>query len=143
MSRIRPIAICVIQKDASLFLMECHDSVKKETYYRPLGGGIEFGERGEAAVRREFKEEIGAELKNLSFLASIENLYTLEGKPGHEIVLVFKADFIDPSFYEVPERPIIENGVPCDKAVWKPFKLFQEGKAPLYPEDLLGLLAGK
>jgi 8-oxo-dGTP pyrophosphatase MutT (NUDIX family) len=143
MSHIRPIAICVIQKGDSLYLMECYDSVKKETYYRPMGGGIEFGERGEQAVRREFKEEIGADLKNLNFMASIENLYTLEGKPGHEIVLVFKGEFVDPSFYEIQERPIMENGVPCDKAVWKPLREFQEGMAPLYPEGLLALLVGK
>lgn len=143
MNHIRTVAICIIQKNDSLFLMECHDSVKKETYYRPLGGGIEFGERGEQAVRREFEEEIGAELKNITYLTSIENLYTLEGKPGHEIVLVFKADLVDPAFYDVQERPIIENGVPCDKAVWKPLKMFLEGKAPLYPEGLLAYLPQK
>jgi 8-oxo-dGTP pyrophosphatase MutT (NUDIX family) len=143
MTHIRTIAICVIQNEGSLFLMECYDSVKKETYYRPLGGGIDFGERGEQAVQREFKEEIGADLKNLNFITSIENLYTLEGKPGHEIVLVFKGEFADPSFYGIQERSIIENGVPCDKAVWKPLREFQEGKAPLYPEGLLELLTTK
>jgi 8-oxo-dGTP pyrophosphatase MutT (NUDIX family) len=35
-----------------------HDSVKSEDFYRPLGGGIEFGELSEAALRREIKEEL-------------------------------------------------------------------------------------
>ena len=140
MSQIRSVAICVIQKDDSLFLMECYDSVKKEKYYRPLGGGIEFGELGEDAVRREFKEEIGADLKNLKFIGAIENLYTLEGKPGHEIVLIFTGDFSDSAFYEVKECPIIEGGKQVDKGIWKPLKLFQDGKSPLYPDGLIDLI---
>lgn len=32
------------------------------TYYRPLGGTIEFGERSADTVVREFREELGAEV---------------------------------------------------------------------------------
>ena len=62
------------------------DSVKKEIYYRPLGGGIEFGEYGIDAIQREFQEELGVDLNNLKYLFTMENIFTLNGNRGHEIV---------------------------------------------------------
>ena len=49
---------------------------KGRLYYRPIGGTIEFGERGEEAVRREFREEIAAELTEVRYLGTLENIYT-------------------------------------------------------------------
>ncbi len=64
MGSIRVIAIAVIARptDGALLVYDGYDSVKRELYHRPLGGGIEFGETAEAAVRRELHEEIGVEL---------------------------------------------------------------------------------
>ena len=36
--------------------------MKGQIFYRPLGGVIEFGERGAETVARELKEEIGADV---------------------------------------------------------------------------------
>ena len=57
----------------------------------PWGGTIEFGERSEqTAIRelREEREEIGAEIKSLRLLGTLENIFTLDGNTGHEIVMV-------------------------------------------------------
>jgi 8-oxo-dGTP pyrophosphatase MutT (NUDIX family) len=59
--RIRPLALAVIRRDDRILVFEAHDSVKDETFYRLLGGGIEFGDRGEEAIRRELVEELGVE----------------------------------------------------------------------------------
>ena len=57
---IRPIALCVIRHDDAVFVFEGYDPLKDQTFYRPLGGGIEFGETSEQAIRREMREEIAA-----------------------------------------------------------------------------------
>jgi len=77
---IPPISICVIRRGDEILVFEARDEKRDLTYYRPLGGGIEFGERSDDAVRRELYEEIGAELDELRLLTVIENLFELEGK---------------------------------------------------------------
>ncbi|WP_072482389.1 NUDIX domain-containing protein [Amycolatopsis australiensis] len=60
MPAIRPIVLGVIRRGDALLVFEGRDDVKGETCYRPLGGGIEHGERSEDALRREFREELRA-----------------------------------------------------------------------------------
>jgi 8-oxo-dGTP pyrophosphatase MutT (NUDIX family) len=140
--KIRPIAICVLRDDDKLLVGEHCDSVKKETFYRPLGGAIEFGERGPECVVREVREEMEAEIKELNYLETIENIFVCNGRPGHEIVLVYEAKLVDSHLYEVESVRCKENG---DEfvAVWKPMQTFRAGEAPLYPEGLLDLLDRK
>ena len=78
-------------------------------YERPLGGHIEVGERAVEAVRRELREEIGEELQNVRLLDVMENVFTLSGSLGHEIVHVFEADLADPSGYEIEEQVILDD----------------------------------
>ncbi len=70
---IRNIAICLISNDDKIFVSEGRDEVKNETLYRPLGGGIEFGELAEETAIREFKEEINAEIEVLSPSVAVTN----------------------------------------------------------------------
>lgn len=44
MSRIRPLAICVFRHQDRILVAEGYDPVKDEHFYRPLGGGNEFGD---------------------------------------------------------------------------------------------------
>ena len=62
MNKIRPLAICIFRKNDRILVAEGYDPVKNEHFYRPLGGGIEFGEYSEQTIRRELMEEIGAEV---------------------------------------------------------------------------------
>lgn len=41
---VRPVAICLIRKGDAILVLEGRDEVKGETFYRPLGGAVEFGE---------------------------------------------------------------------------------------------------
>jgi len=140
--KVRAIAICVIRNRDAIFVFEGHDSIKGETFYRPLGGTIEFGEHSSQTVLREFGEEINAEIKNLKYLAALENIFIHEGQTGHEIVLVYEGEFADQSIYSTEIVMGKEDDGGLFKALWKPLEDFAGGKAPLYPVGLLKLILG-
>lgn len=137
--RVRPIAICVIEDRDRLFVFEAYDSVKGDNYYRPLGGGIEFGELGAECVAREFREEIGAQLEGITYLGLIENRFTCNGEPGHEIVLVYRARFAAPCRYR-DDPVLVHEEAETLIARWMPLAAFRSGTARLVPESLLVLL---
>lgn len=116
--------------------------MKDEHFYRPLGGGIEFGESSAETIRRELMEEINVEVKedSLRYLGAVENIFTFNGKPGHEIVLIYDGAFKDPEFYaQAVIRGQEANGEEIC-AVWKSIDKFGEGKSILYPTGLLEML---
>jgi ADP-ribose pyrophosphatase YjhB (NUDIX family) len=136
---IRPIVICIFRHKDRLFVTEGYDSFKKETFFRPLGGAIEFGERSRASIIREIREEMDAEIKDLSYIGMIENIFTYDGEPGHEIVLVYEASFVDSRLYELESVKCKDNGGWL-MAQWKPMADFRVGSAILYPDGLLDFL---
>ncbi|KAF0109059.1 MAG: DNA mismatch repair protein MutT [Anaerolineaceae bacterium] len=137
--KIRAIAICVCRDGDRILAAEGRDSKKGQTFYRPLGGTIEFGERGEDTVRREFREEIGADLLEVRYLGTLENIFTCEGLRGHEIVLVYDGRLSDRSLYQKDVIQGDEFGMPF-KAVWKRLDEFGRGRPPVYPDGLLELI---
>jgi 8-oxo-dGTP pyrophosphatase MutT (NUDIX family) len=136
---IRPLAICVIQRGDDLLVAEGYDRVKAETFYRPLGGGIEFGESGQAAAVRELREELGVDVSNVHYLGTLENIYVYNGRQGHEIVLVYAADVEDQSVYDSEVMTGREDDGTPFHVVWKALTSFGPA-TPLYPEGLLELL---
>jgi len=93
--RLRVIAIAAIVQHDHVLLAEGHDSVKDETFYRALGGEVAFGETASEAVIRELDEETGRPIEVVASLGVVENIFTLEGQPGHEVVFEFVARFTD------------------------------------------------
>jgi ADP-ribose pyrophosphatase YjhB (NUDIX family) len=136
---IRPIAICVLRRGDEMLVMEARDESRDLTFYRPLGGGIEFGERSDVAVRRELLEEIGAELADLSLLTIIENLFEFEGEAWHEIVFVYEARFSDQGLYDRQTFVVTEDNGTLP-GVWRRLSDFDMTSAPLYPDGLLSFL---
>ena len=141
MSQIRPLAICLFRNDDKILVSEELDPAKGETFYRPLGGGIEFGEHSADAIQRELMEEIGTEVKDLVYLGTLENIFTFNGTPGHEIVQVYDGALVEPGLYEqaVISGHEAEVNLPM-KVVWKSLDEFGPGKSILYPDGLLELL---
>jgi 8-oxo-dGTP pyrophosphatase MutT (NUDIX family) len=141
MPHIRPIAICLFHHYGKILVSEEHDPTENETFYRPLGGGIEFGEHSTEAIHREIKEEISAEVRNLVYLGTLENIFTFDGKPGHEIVQVYDGALKESGLYEqaMISGYEAELNVPI-KVLWKRIDEFGPGKAILYPDGLLDML---
>jgi 8-oxo-dGTP pyrophosphatase MutT (NUDIX family) len=135
--KIRPVAICVCRDRGRILVAEYRE--KDRPYYRPLGGTIEFGERGEKTIEREFREEIGSGLTNVRYLGTLENIYVHGKLHGHEIVLVYEGCLTDASLYEKETFQGDELGQPF-KVVWKRQDEFGQGKPPVYPDELLELL---
>jgi ADP-ribose pyrophosphatase YjhB (NUDIX family) len=140
--RIRPLAICVFHRQGRILVNEAVDQVKRQRFFRPLGGGIEFGEPAATAAQREIREELDAEIKGLQLLGMLENIFTYRGQPGHEIVFVYDGSFSDDSLYSMPYLAGREsNGEPF-KAYWRASESFSND-TPLYPVGLLELLQSR
>ncbi len=142
--KIRPLAICLIYREGEtgrdLFVMEGFDPVKELWFYRPLGGGIEFGERGHETLEREFLEELQQDLTAIRFLGVLENLFTYAGTPGHELVLVYDGRFADEAVYKLDSLTAHEDDGSSFTARWLPLTDFSGGKRRLVPEGLLAYL---
>jgi len=140
--RIRPLALCIFRRDNKIFVSQGYDSVLDVTFYRPIGGKIEFGEYGHDTIMREVMEEINADVADIHYLGTLENIFVYDGNPGHEIVMVYDGRFVDESFNDddIVVRGTDDNEILFD-AVWKPIDFFREDNAPpLYPHGLLELL---
>lgn len=138
-NQIRPLAICIFRNGDRILVGEGYDPVKREQFYRPLGGGIEFGEHAEETIRREIREEIGAEVASLQYLFTLENIFTFNGEPGHEIVMVFDGRLADETLYaqETIEGQEFDGFRQAPlKAVWKKTNGFGP-RTFLYPDGLL------
>lgn len=115
---IRPIVVGVIRRGNDVLTVKGYDKSKKQYFYRLLGGGIEFGETAEEALHREFLEELGVEIQNLRRLDVVENIFTYNNKPGHEIVFVYEAELADKSLYEQDTLVFCEQGQTAPYAEW-------------------------
>lgn len=138
--RLRPIALAIIRRNDEILVSEGYDRVKAQTFFRPLGGGIEFGERGVEALRREMLEELGIEVDEPRYVGTLENIFVYEGRPGHELCLIYAVAFRDRSLYESEELQARESDTAPFVARWKSLADFDKGDR-LYPDGLLGLLA--
>jgi 8-oxo-dGTP pyrophosphatase MutT (NUDIX family) len=142
-NHIRAIAICLFRHGNRLLVAEGYDEVKRQTFYRPLGGTIEFGEYSHQTIVREIREELGAEVAHVTYLFTLENVFTHNGQPGHEIILIYDGAFKDETLYQRERLEACEDSGQPFIARWMPLDAFardarrQSGVPPLYPTGLL------
>jgi 8-oxo-dGTP pyrophosphatase MutT (NUDIX family) len=136
---IRFLVIAVIKQGDRIFLSQGFDPVKNETFYRAMGGGVDFGESSFDALKREFKEEINAEITNTKYLGCLESIFQFKGVTGHEVIQVYQADFVDDKFYQLDELTFYEKERQ-KTAIWVNINELKSGNLRLVPENFINFL---
>lgn len=136
---IRPIVLGVSIHEGKILVFESKDRNTGRVFFRPLGGGIEFGETSEEAVVRELKEEMGEDVMVSQLLAVLESLFYFENKQHHELVFTYEIQFLNQEVYEQESWNCQEQGSNFE-ARWIPLSYFEENPDLLAPKGLLQLL---
>lgn len=135
MQAIRCISVGLPVRSGHVLVLDGSDRVKNESFHRAIGGGIEFGETAEEALRREFAEELGVTLTDVRLLDVVENIFDYEGHPGHEIAFVYSV--ASPQLDVIPltaRLHVLDEGSPVG------WILLAAADRPLYPEGVDRLL---
>lgn len=131
-----------ILRKGNAFLMEqqfVRHSKGDGPFYRPLGGTIELGETSVDALKREFKEEIDAEIRVGRYMDVLENIYVLNKRVFHEISLVYEVEFMDSEQFQRESFEVTE-GSKKTLAKWVSLGELALEETTLYPDGLLALL---
>ncbi len=131
-NKIRPLSLAIIRNDNKILVVPGYDPKKDEHFYRLVGGGIEFGETALEALHREFQEELALELESPELLDVVENIFTFDGRNGHEVVFVYEAKFSDKSAYLKETMTIIDH--PEASTVW--LDIANADLSKIYPNGL-------
>ena len=144
MTAIRPIVIGIVRRGDEILVARGRDTTSGEVFYRPLGGGIEFQEHSSDALCREFEEEIGASLAELRLLSVLEESFTNEGLPKHELIFVYAARFVDEDLYSTDVFSwcdALSEG--WEWIGWQALAEFTDKEPRLYPDGLKEVLRGR
>ena len=134
---IRPIVLGMVKKDNKVLVSKGYDEIKNESFYRSIGGGIEFLENSKDALKREFKEELNIDISIGDFLGISENIFTYNGKNAHELILFYDVEIKDKDYRE--KYHIIDDNCETD-AVWIDIEKFKNKELKIYPEEVFKYL---
>lgn len=136
----RPVVLCVIRRGTEILVVE-YDDIREFTFYRPPGGGIEFGEHSREAAAREMHEELGVIVTDLRRLGMVENIFCAGGEQYHEIIIVYEGRFAKNTLYNRQRFDVNEDDELFLTAMWKQLDMFAVDGAVLFPTGLVDLLA--
>ena len=138
---IQCVAHGLVLKGTKILVYKVEDKVKKKSFYRLIGGHIEFGESASNALKREFKEEIDEEIEIIQKIKVFENIFTYKGKDQHEFVSLFEVKFLNKNPYN--KNIIIGQEGPhrTFEAKWIDISDFDDIQKVLYPPEVLEYLS--
>lgn len=139
--RIKVKAIGLHWRNGRLLAAEVFDDRMQLKGVRPLGGSAEFGERWQQTLVREFREELGVDIEIASEPHVMENIYTHEGRTGHEILFVAEVAFSEQAFAGQDRITFHESdGTACEARWYELAELDLEGGPALFPRGLKDFL---
>lgn len=138
--RIRPTAVAVLfNADRSHHAVARFSPTAEnpEGFHRLIGGGVDFGEPSDEAIVRELREELGVHLGDRLLVDVIEEVFTVDGRPGHVIAFVYTGSI--PDDHIGPAGAMFsDNGEPM-RVEWRPVDDDQT-PIPLYPAGVSGTI---
>lgn len=119
---------------------------KNSNHYALIGGRVTIGEDSKTTVEREILEELGKKIEITGYIATIENFFEMEGKKYHEILFVYKAEFVEEkdkqildTMYNIEGKAYLQyEWIDIDRLEEYPIKpdcikeVLKEGKFPLH-----------
>ena len=138
--RIRVVALAVIRRPGDGAVLAIRYRREGRIYYRPPGGGVEFGEFAADAVQREMVEELGQRVRVERLLGVVENIYDDDGVQHHQIMFNWLVHFEDESLYGKPDFHIHEDNGEEFCAHWVRVDALAREGIPFYPEALADLI---
>lgn len=135
--RIRAIAVGLLIHDGWVLAEEYAKPDGTDRFLRAPGGGISVGEAADAAVRREFAEELGVTLDDANLLGVTENIYDRHGMRGHEVVFVYGIRCAELTALPRSERlPVLDSDTTVG---WYRIDEVGTPTLPFYPTGVLDL----
>ncbi len=114
-------AACIIySKDGSKILAHVEEN---SDHIALPGGGVAFGENSCDTIKREVREELGLDIKNVNIKGTIENFFVYKERNVHGLELIYQAEFVESHPYkaeildgiEERERKLVFKWVDIDK----------------------------
>lgn len=107
------IRVAGLVKTSKGYLFEKNE---EKGYIFTIGGKIMLNESSEEAVKREIKEEIGMDVKEVRLRSVIENFYGVEPDKVQEICFVYEVEeeftgTVPPEFLEISSEEIDKNDI--------------------------------
>lgn len=139
---VRVKVVGLLIRDGRSLWIEAFDRVTGERYLLPPGGGVEFGERLEEAVKRELLEEIRVDVSEVEMLGFSENFLRFNRWDEHELVFVFAAQC--PEGWPADFDPIeIADSGRRQRGHWMTLDELRSAEARLYPDGILQMLSAQ
>lgn len=138
MNKIRPNALVIIKKDGKVLAIKAKDDVVGDTFYRLIGGGVEFGELSLEALRREIKEELDCTIINEKLLSTVENIFEYNGEKYHEITFLYDGDLLESDIYDQSIVKILDTD--NSFAEWVDIQKVKNKEVILYPKETVNYL---
>lgn len=140
-SDIRFVALGAVHRGDELLVSEGELPETGEPYYRLLGGGVEFGEHSEAAVVREFDEELGVQFTDPTHVGSFERVFTYDGETEHEVWRVYDGRVVEDWPYERDSFAFVEPERGTEQlARWMPVDRLRDDETTFYAPEVLDAL---
>ena len=110
-------------------------------FHRFVGGGINPGEPSGAALEREFREGLDADVEAGAAVCTVENLFTYRGVSHHEFAVIREARFADDSLYDRDRFVGVDTGDVEYEAYWRSLADLRAADTPFFPRGVADLIA--